>query len=131
MLLVVLLLAASFAASTALFGWLAVPLVALATALLGAVTPAARAGRDGRISPALLAASASLGWAALLAIDAARGPLWPLAERLGLVLGVPAVVLTVATVGFAALLAWSAAAVVTGVLQRTWGAGSPPARGGS
>ena len=94
------LLAAAFAIATVVLGWWAVPVVAAAWGLVRRGLP-----RSG----ALAAAGAALGWAALLAWTALRGPLGTLAGQLAGIFGVPAAVLPVVALVFAALLAWSAA----------------------
>src|SRR5688572_2168650 len=101
------MLAAVMAALTILIGWWAVPITA---ALWGAFAR----GRPGTGRIAALAAA--LAWGAILAYDALVGPVGALAERLGQVMGVPAVVLPVITLVFPALLAWSAA-YLAGVLS--------------
>jgi hypothetical protein len=115
--------AAAFALVTALLGWLAVPALG---AVLGAV-----AGRRVRAvrGAGSIAAAAALGWAGLLAVDAARAPLWPLARRLGGVMTLPPVALLGVTLAFAALLAWSAAVLgaALGGLRGGGGRGDSPA----
>ena len=99
----VLLLAELFAVATYAFGWWTVPIIAVLWALLS---------RDAR--PASIAAfCAALGWGTLLALDVVRGPVATMASRLGGVMGVPSVVLILLTLVFPAILAWSAAALVT------------------
>jgi hypothetical protein len=99
----VLLLAELFAVATYAFGWWTVPIIAALWALVS---------RDSR--PALLAAlCAALGWGTLLVLDAIKGPVAAMASRLGGVMGVPSLVLILLTMIFPALLAWSAAALVT------------------
>jgi hypothetical protein len=117
----VLGIAAACAAGTVLVGWGAVAVVAL---LAGAAAGAERAPRGA----SLVATGAVLGWGALLGAAAVRGPVGPLAARLGAVLGVPAIVLAAATLVFAALLAWSAAAVGEGVVRVVRSRAAPLAR---
>lgn len=95
------LLAAGFAVATYGLGWWSVPLVA---ALWGFFSPDAH-----RVRNAGLAAAA--GWAALLLLDAARGPVGAMAAQLGELMNLPAFGLYALTLLFPALLAWSAAAV--------------------
>jgi hypothetical protein len=54
---------------------------------------------------------AAAGWASLLLLDAARGPLGELARRFGGVMSLPPFVLILITLLFPALLAWSAASI--------------------
>lgn len=96
-------LAVCFAVATAFVGWWSVPVVAL---VWGAV--AARRGND-RVAMSA-AAGAALGWLALLAFDAMRGAVVPLAAALAGIMRLPAPVLVVVTLAFPALLAWGAAA---------------------
>jgi hypothetical protein len=108
-----LALGAAFAVATAAFGWLAVPLLAFVLAIgLGV-----GAAPGGRAPAGSLAVAAAVAWAGLLALASVRGPLWPLAERLALVLRLPAALLTLVTIGFAAALAWSAATVGSAVVS--------------
>ena len=104
--------AALFAAGTALAGWWAVPLLAGLWALWF------------RPRPILVAASGALAWGGLLGWQVIRGPVGVLARRLGAVFQVPPWVLLLTTPLFAALLALSAAALVTGLKP------SPRRRGG-
>ena len=98
----VLLLAELFAVATYAFGWWTVPLIAALWAIVS---------RDD--TPARLAAlCAALGWGTLLVLDAIKGPVGEMATTLGGVMRVPAVVLTLLTLIYPALLAWSAAALV-------------------
>lgn len=110
------LLAELFAVATYALGWWTVPLVA---AIWGFVS------RDAK--PALIAAlCAAGGWATLLLLDVVKGPVDTMATRLGGVMGVPAFVLLLLTLIFPALLAWSAAALVSG-LRRTRATSGAPA----
>lgn len=97
----VMLLAEAFAVTTYGLGWWSVPIVAVLWALLSLDARRAR-------TAALCAAG---GWATLLLLDVARGSAGTMADKLSGVLGVPAVVLWIATLLFPALLAWSAAAL--------------------
>jgi hypothetical protein len=103
-----LLLALAFALATIALGWWAVPLVAAAWALV----------RRGEPASASAAAGAAIGWAALLAWIALRGPLVPLASQLGGVMGIPAVVLPAVTLFYPAVLAWSAAYLTSVAVAR-------------
>jgi hypothetical protein len=98
----VLLLAEAFAVTSYGIGWWSVPIVAAAWALFSRDVNRARVA-------ALCAAG---GWATLLLLDVAKGPVAAMASRLGGVMGVPSVVLLLATLVFPALLAWSAAALM-------------------
>lgn len=97
--LVVLVAGVGFGAGTVLAGWWALPVLAALLALV-------------RL-PAWQAASAALlAWMALLLRNAAAAPLLPYADRLGGLFGFPGFAILLMTLLFAALLAWSAAAVV-------------------
>jgi hypothetical protein len=102
MLVRVLMLGLAFAIATRVLGWWGVPLTA---ALWGVIS-----GGDG----ALAAVAAALAWAALLARDAAFGPLGKLVSVLGGLFHAPPVLLIVVTLVFPAALAWSAAVVSGG-----------------
>ena len=109
-LLAFLALTLAFAASTAL-GWWAVPATA---ALWGALRPSQR-------RPALAAAlAAALAWAGWLLVDAftGNGAFGVLAARLSALMSLPVVALVVLTLAFAAVLAWSAAAVSGAIAER-------------
>ena len=97
-----LLLAEAFAVATFAAGWWAVPIVA---AIWGLVSTDARRARDAALC-------AAVGWAILLLLDAARGPVGVMAAQLGDIMGLPASVLYLLTLVFPALLAWSAAALM-------------------
>ena len=99
-LLRVVLLALAFSLGTWVFGWWAVPVIAALWGLLarGSVIPGVTA-----------AASAALGWAILLGVDAVPGRLGVLMERVAPVLRLPGIVLAVVAVLFAAAVAWAAA----------------------
>lgn len=115
-LLAFLALTLAFAAGSML-GWWAVPATA---ALWGALRPS-----QGR--PALVAAlAAALAWAGWLLVDAisGEGAFGVLAVRLSALMSLPAFVLVVLALAFAALLAWSSAAVagaITGRVRRQSG----------
>lgn len=102
-----ILLAEAFAVATYAFGWWTVPLIAAVWALLSR--------RGVALFTALCAAG---GWATLLVLDAAKGPVGNMATRLGGVMGLPPVLLYVLTLVFPALLAFSAAALSTGLFFR-------------
>ena len=108
-----LALAAAITAGTATAGWLAVPVVAGAAGALHAAT--GRGGSHWVGARATLAAA--LAWSLLLAVQSARGPLWPLAARLGGALRVPGPGLVLFTVAFATLAAWSAATLAASVVH--------------
>jgi hypothetical protein len=105
----ILFVATAMAALTWLLGWWGVLVAAL---VIGFVFRA-EGGGGWRI-----AVAAALAWAALLAIDAASGPIGLVGQRLGGVIRVPAVVLVLVTVLFPAMLAWSAATVVALALRQ-------------
>jgi hypothetical protein len=98
----IVILVAAFAGGTWLFGWWAVPVLALAWGWRVGPTrwPAMRA-----------AVAAGAAWCGLLLYDHVRGPAWHLARLLASVTHLPALVLLGVTVGFAFVLAWSAATV--------------------
>jgi hypothetical protein len=100
----ILFVAAAMAALTWLIGWWGVLVAAL---VIGFVFRA-EGGGGWRI-----AVAAALAWAALLAIDAVGGPVGVVGARLAGVMRVPAVVLMVVTSLFPAVLAWSAATVMS------------------
>ena len=95
----VVLLAEAFAVATFGLGWWTVPIIAALYALAST--------NPGRARTAGLCALG--GWATLLLLDAAKGPVGAMATRLGGVMGLPGVVLLLLTLIFPALLAWSAA----------------------
>jgi len=96
-----------FTGATIAVGWWGVPVIGLIWGVWGA-----RYARPGTMIAPLAAASAVTAWAGLLIWTSTRGPLALLATTLGAVIGVPAAALIAITLGFAAVLAWSAAAVV-------------------
>ena len=98
----VVLLAEAFAVATFGLGWWTVPIIAALYAL--ASTNPKRARTAGLCALG--------GWATLLLLDAAKGPVGTMATRLGGVMGLPGVVLLLLTLIFPALLAWSAAALM-------------------
>jgi hypothetical protein len=118
------LLACAFALATWLAGWWGVALVAAAWGAIGARR---RRGLGAEGAPprweyarapspsrqAALAAPAA--WLLILAWQAAHAPVAALAARLAGVMQLPTPALPLATLLFAALLAWSAAAVAMGV----------------
>ena len=117
-LLAFLALSLAFAAATTL-GWWAVPATA---ALWGALLPSVS-------RPALVAAlAAAFGWAGWLVLDGIAGnsAFGVLAGRLSALTHLPAVVLVALTLGFAGLLAWSAA--VAGWVLGTKYFGAPARR---
>ena len=107
-LLRLVLLALAFAVATIALGWWAVPLVAVAWALV----------RRGESASGSAALAAAVGWAGLLAWIAIRGPLADLGRQLGGIFGVPGAVLPIVTLLYAALLAWSAASLASIAVAR-------------
>ena len=101
--IVYLLLALIMSAATWILGWWGVVLVA------GAAAYALRAHRAIAWKIAL---SAAIGWALLLIVDAAGGPLALTASTVGGVMKIPGSALMAVTLLFPALLAWSAAVAV-------------------
>lgn len=102
------LLAEAFAVATFALGWWTVPIVAAAWA--------AYSTDENRARSAALCAMG--GWATLLALDFARGPVGTMGAQLGGVMNLPPVVLYVLTLVFPALLAWSAATLVPRLRKR-------------
>jgi hypothetical protein len=96
------LLTTAFAVATFALGWWAVPLVAAGYA---AITTAQRG------SAILSGFAAMLGWGALLAITASRGPVGTLAAELAGVLQLRPIGVYAVTIAFPGLLAISAAVV--------------------
>jgi hypothetical protein len=103
-----LALVIAFALLTWLFGWWGV-------AVLAVVAGAFASARDGR--PWITALAAALAWGALMLTDAMGGRFSALSSSLAGVMRLPATALVLATVTFAALLAWSGA-VIGGELGR-------------
>ena len=113
---VLLALAVVMALATAAVGWWAVP---LAAALIAAVAHGTAAGilrRPGGSCAAGAALAGALAWGALLLVDALGERFGAVARLVGGVAGVPPAVVVALTLLLPALLAWSAAAVVEGVL---------------
>lgn len=92
-----LLLAAAMAAGTVWLGWWTLPVLAAVWGL--------------RHAPLDAALAAALSWGGLLVWQAARAPVVVLAERLSGIFSLPSWAVLLLTPLFAALLAWSAAAV--------------------
>lgn len=118
----VLVVAIAMAALTWLLGWWGVLLAALIVGLVFR-----REGGGGW----RIALAGSLAWGALLAVDAASGPLGAVAATLGGVLRVPGFALLLLTLAFPALLAWSAATVMAESLRlaAAWSGRGEPSRG--
>lgn len=95
------LVAVAFAVATYGLGWWSVPIVAAIWAFLS--TDVHRVRNTGL--------AAAVGWALLLLLDAAKGPVGVMAAQLGELMSLPAFGLYGLTLLFPALLAWSAAAV--------------------
>lgn len=91
-------LAAAIAAGTMFVGWWALPLLAAAWGL--------------RFRPLDAGVAGAIAWGGLLAWQAATAPVMPLAVRLSGIFPLPAPAIVLLTPAFAALLGWSAAAVV-------------------
>jgi hypothetical protein len=103
------LLATAFAIATFVLGWWAVPIVA---AVYAAVSSAQRS------SAVASGLAAMLGWAALLAITASRGPVGTLATELGGVLQLKPIGVYAVTIAFPGLVAISAAVVARAISRR-------------
>jgi hypothetical protein len=102
----IVLLATAFAVATFVLGWWAVPLVAAVYAGISV---------QQRGSALLSAFAAMVGWGALLAITASRGPVGTLATELGGVLNIKPIGVYVVTIAFPGLLAVSAAVVTRAI----------------
>lgn len=102
MIRVLTIVAAILAATTWVAGWWGVPLVA---AVVGALL-CTRRGIAG-----LTALAAVIAWSVLILVDGASGRFGALAGLVGGTLQLPAGALLTVTLLFAALLAWSAAAL--------------------
>jgi hypothetical protein len=108
------LLAAVFALATFAMGWWSVPVVAA----LYSVVAARGTGLAGRSSAVVAGMAAMLGWAALLAIASARGPVPTLAGELAGILRLPAAGIYAVTIAYPGLLAISAAIVARVLTSR-------------
>ncbi|MEO8576643.1 MAG: hypothetical protein ABI556_08090 [Gemmatimonadales bacterium] len=98
----VVFLAEAFAVTTYGLGWWSVPVVAAIWAIVSSSPVRARVA-------ALCAAG---GWATLLLLDMAKGPVLTMGTQLGAVMNLPSIVLYLLTLVFPALLAWTAATIV-------------------
>jgi hypothetical protein len=105
--MIFVLLTSAMALGTAVFGWVAVPVLAFAYGVW----------QGPRKSGALAGGGALLGWIVLMVWNWTQGPLADLLSALGEIMGLPSGVLLLATALFPTLLAWSAA-VVGGALSR-------------
>ncbi|MGD2154282.1 MAG: hypothetical protein PVG79_13510 [Gemmatimonadales bacterium] len=94
----------AFVLGTAFLAWWTVPMVA---GVWGGVTVQTR--KPWRSA----ALAAAIAWAILLAVNATRGPLFELAHLLGGIFGLPGPVVVLLALIFPALLAWSAAGLVS------------------
>jgi hypothetical protein len=103
------ILALAFALATLALGWWGVPIVGGIWGFLG---------RTHQRPAGTAAIAAAAGWGGLLLWAAAEGPVARLAAKLGATMLLPGAALMIVTLLFAALLAWSAAAVVGGVARR-------------
>lgn len=104
------LLATAFAIATFVVGWWAVPVVAAAYAAISSAQ---------RSSAVVSGLAGMLGWAALLAIAASRGPVGTLATELGGILQIKTMGVYAVTIAFPGLLAISAAIVARAATGRT------------
>ncbi|MEP6766622.1 MAG: hypothetical protein ABJB66_20065 [Gemmatimonadaceae bacterium] len=104
----VLFVAIAIAACTYFFGWISVPVIGAAYAIV----------RRDFSAPSEAALAALLGWSALLARVAMVPAFSVLLNRLGKILPIPGSVAGLVTLVFAAALAWAAARVVTMVVGR-------------
>ncbi|MFI5232537.1 MAG: hypothetical protein ACHQSE_08485 [Gemmatimonadales bacterium] len=103
------LLATAFAIATFVLGWWAVPLVAAVYAAISAAQ---------RSSAVVSGVAAMLAWGALLAIDAARGPVGTLAAELAGILQLRPVGIYAVTIAYPGLLAISAAILTRALTAR-------------
>jgi hypothetical protein len=104
------LLGTAFAIATFVLGWWAVPVVAAAYAMISSAQ---------RSSAVVSGIAAMLSWGALLAIDAARGPVGTLATELAGILQLRPVGIYAVTLAYPGLLAISAAIVARALTSRT------------
>lgn len=102
-LLRVVLLAASFAAGTIVLGWWAIPVLALAAAVLLRGVPR---------QALLIGGAAALAWAALLAWIAIGASFWPFASVAAGGMGLSGATLLLATILFPAMIAWGLARTI-------------------
>ena len=98
----VVLLAEAFAVTTYAVGWWSVPVVAVVSGFVSSDSNRAR----------IAALCAGGGWATLLLLDAAKGPVGAMATRLGGVMGIPPALLLLLTLVFPMLLAWTASTII-------------------
>jgi hypothetical protein len=103
------LLATAFAIATSVLGWWAVPVVA---AVYAAISSAQRS------SALISGVAAMLGWGALLAVDAARGPIGTLAAELAGILRLGPAEIYALTIAYPGLLAITAAVVARAATTR-------------
>lgn len=108
-------LALLMAAGTRVAGWWAVPLLA---AGWGAWCARAGAGRHGAARAWHAAVAAAAAWGGLLLLQAGRGPVAVVADRVGAVMGVPPVALVLSTLVFATLCAWPVAVVAAAIVRQ-------------
>ena len=106
-------LVVAFGLATWVFGWLAVPALAIAFGVVAARTRA----------PLESLGASLVAWVVMLAVQAARGPADQVARTLGGVIGIPAWAVVLITLVFGAVLAWSGT-----VLGREVGRASRAAR---
>ena len=99
------LLTVAFIVGTWVFGWWAIPAIALLWGLIA---------RGASGSALTAAVAAVLAWAALLGLDAVDGRFGVLLARIAPVFTLPGIALVGVTLLLAALLAWSAAAFAGG-----------------
>lgn len=97
-----ILLAEGFAVATFGLGWWVVPIVGAVWGLMSRDANKAR----------FAALAAGAGWASLLLLDVARGPVGVMGSQLAGVMKLPAPALYLLTLLFPALLAWGAATLV-------------------
>ncbi|HZF68237.1 MAG TPA: hypothetical protein VEZ47_09385 [Gemmatirosa sp.] len=125
----VVLLALVMALATALLGWWSVPLTAALVAAAAHARPGALT-QAGRSVAGGAGIAGALAWGGLLAVAAVAGTRFgAVAAALAGVLSAPAVLAAIVTLVLPALLAWSAAGLVEGVLARLFPEGAGPPHG--
>jgi hypothetical protein len=113
------LLAEAFAVTTFGLGWWSVPLLAAAWGL---------ASRNPR-KAGFAAFAALVGWATLLLLDVARGPVGTMGTQLAGVMKLPAFALYALTLIFPMLLAWCAATLMPTLRKPAAGATAQKTQG--
>lgn len=113
--ILMLVFAAAVAGCTAWLGWWALPVLSAAWGV--------------RYRPLEAGAASGIAWGGLLAWQASRAPVMVLAERLSGIFTLSPLAVVLLTPAFAALLGWSAAAVVRSLVRPPGEPGSGRAMG--